>query len=57
VTGAYHVFRTGTHDCQMNLVLTTELSPTVMYRFDPLRCSCTVDPVGADEPMGFVIFV
>ena len=50
------MFHSGTHDCQMNLVLTTQLSPTVTYRIHPLRCSRTVDPVGADQPMGFVIF-
>jgi hypothetical protein len=56
MTGAYHVFRSATRDCQMNLGLTAQLSPTVTYRIHPLRCSCTVDPVGMDQPLGFVMF-
>jgi len=44
------------HVCQMNVVLTTQLSPIVTYRIRPLWCSCTVGPVGGDQPVGFVIF-
>jgi hypothetical protein len=56
VTGAYCVFCSGTHNCEMNLVLTTELSATVTYRIHPLWHSFrTVDQVGVAQPMGFVI--
>jgi len=44
------------HDCQMNVDLTTQLSPTVTYRIRPLRCSCTVGRAGVDQPLGFGIF-